>query len=160
MRFRKEKIIITDPCYLIREENKYQDRKISEYGTRLDKLGIIDFMVSDTGIGDGIWGVYTTSLDLSYIKDCLEKSDEDSGIMDDLLKESKKVGSYAADSGQTCVVVGDEIMKYNPDFFAINPTCFTELRNDSGFDVEFYKVSGVLHTVGVSGDGSLKFFTY
>jgi hypothetical protein len=163
MKFKKGRnIVITDPCYLIREETKYLDSETSEYGTKLDRLGFTDFMVSNTGVGDGTWKVYTTPCDLSIVKYYLEKFYKSQSSIEKLLKSSKEIGGYAADSGQTCVVYKDEILGYNPGFFSsINPTCFTEIVNDSGFDVEFWKISSkFLHIGGISGDRSLKFFTY
>lgn len=88
----KGDIIITDPCYICKKSNDDNDDwDKSEYGYRLDKLGIHNFMTEDTIYGD--WGCHT------YNKDTEEV-----------------IGQFCADAGLVTVCLLDEVLAYNPDF--------------------------------------------
>lgn len=82
----KGTIIITDPCYLIPNDADY-DR--TNYGKQLDKLGFTTFLVADTGFGD--WDNVIT---------------KDDGTI---------LGNFCADSGQVCVVLAEDAIKYYPE---------------------------------------------
>lgn len=83
----KGTIIITDPCYITKNE----DYERTNCGNDLDMLGFSTFLVADTGFGD--WSNYIT---------------KDTG---------EELGQFCADSGQVCVVLKQELDNYNPDFF-------------------------------------------
>jgi hypothetical protein len=85
-------IIITDPCYIIRDEDMTDnDWQESEYGERLDKLGIKHFMSRDTLFGDWSCSVFNTNT-------------------------NRKIGSFCADAGMVSVLLLDDVLKYNPSF--------------------------------------------
>lgn len=83
-------IIITDPCYIIRDSCNNDWRKC-DYGDNMEVLGISTYMTRDTLYGD--WGctVYDTDT-----------------------KEA--IGSFCADAGLVSVFLLDEVLKYNPGF--------------------------------------------
>ena len=85
-------IIITDPCYVVRDEDMYDnDWQESEYGERLDKLGINHFMTRDTIFGDWSCSVFNTNT-------------------------GRKIGSFCADAGLVSVMSLEEVLQYNPEF--------------------------------------------
>lgn len=79
----KGNLIITDPCYITVDD----DYEKTNYGSELDKLGFTTYLVADTGFGDWVNGI----------------------IRDDCVL----MGSFCADSGQVCVVLEEEAIKYN-----------------------------------------------
>lgn len=86
-------IIITDPCYLMREESR--DAKLHDWdtcscGERMERLRIFPHWVKRTGVGDGTWKL-------------------DGG-------DGKVLGHISADSGQIGCFNLDEVLAYNPDF--------------------------------------------
>ena len=84
----KGTLIITDPCY-ITKDNDYER---TNYGSELNKLGFTTYLVADTGFGD--WSNHIT---------------KDDGTI---------LGEFCADSGQVCVVLKEDLDKYNPLFFS------------------------------------------
>jgi len=90
-------IIITDPCYIIREKHHGttpitdDDWCACDYGSHMETLGIQHYMTSDTLYGD--WGctVYDTDTD-------------------------EVLGEFCADAGLVSVFLLGEVLKYNPDF--------------------------------------------
>ena len=83
-------ILITDPCYIIRED-KEGDWEICCYGYDMEKLGINHYMTRNTLCGD--WGCTTYNLDTK-----------------------EKIGEFCADAGLVSVFLLDEVLKYNPDY--------------------------------------------
>ena len=83
-------ILITDPCYIIRED-KDGDWGICCYGYDMEKLGINHYMTRNTLCGD--WGCTTYNLDTK-----------------------EKIGEFCADAGLVSVFLLDEVLKYNPDY--------------------------------------------
>ena len=57
----EKKILITDPCYVIVEDDKRDQWKECNYGTEMENLGITQYFTTGTGIGDGSWNVYKCS---------------------------------------------------------------------------------------------------
>lgn len=85
-------IIITDPCYVIREDQFTDDDwEYCGYGRRMELLGFSKYMTRDTIYGD--WSCTTF--------------DSDTG---------DAIGSFCADSGTVSVLLLDDILKYNPDY--------------------------------------------
>lgn len=80
-------IIITDPCYIVKDE----DYKRADYGRNLNILGFSTFLIAYTGFGN--WDNNITK------------------------NNGEHLGSFCADSGQVCVVLEQELKKYNPNFF-------------------------------------------
>lgn len=101
----KSTIIITDPCYLC-DDNDYER---TNYGTELDKLGFTKYLVEDTGFGDWSNAIF-----------------QDDGT---------KLGDFGADSGQVCVVLAEELIKYDPKFKPVieKPSaCYAVIRDFNG----------------------------
>lgn len=85
-------IIITDPCYLINKKADKDDWELCDYGYSLNKLGFTKYIQRDTIFGDWDCTVFDT-------------------------KDKNKIyGHFCADSGKVCVVLADEVFKYNPNF--------------------------------------------
>lgn len=86
-------IIITDPCYIIREENGItkNDWHYCEYGEYMERLGIKNYLTHDTIYGD--WGCTVFDSDTK-----------------------KPLGRFCADAGLVSVFLLDEVLSYNPNF--------------------------------------------
>jgi len=102
-------IIITDPCYFIKDE----DWGRSDYGEDVEELGLIHYMARDTIYGDWSCSVFDA--------------------------ESKEViGRFCADAGMVAVVSLDEVLKYNPEFnYHIEKEWTTALIKDFKGIVQF-----------------------
>ena len=81
-------IIITDPCYIMKEDD---DWATCAYGEDMEALGITHYMTRDTLYGD--WSCTTFDTDT---------------------KEA--IGEFCADAGLVSVFLLDEVLKYNPEF--------------------------------------------
>lgn len=101
-------IIITDPCYLCTDDDYEQ----TNYGSELDKLGFTNYLVEDTGYGDWCNAIF-----------------QDNGT---------KLGNFCADSGQVCVVLAEELIKYNPEFKQVieKPSTWCTVIRDFDGEVE------------------------
>ena len=108
----KGDILITDPCYIMREDKK-DDWGICCYGYDMEKLGINHYMTRDTLYGD--WGCTTYNLDTE-----------------------EKIGEFCADAGLVSVFLLDEVLKYNPnyDWHMTKPCTATVIKDFKG-TVEF-----------------------
>lgn len=90
-------VIITDPCYIMRAEHHgtvpitEDDWDACECGSKMEALGINQYITRDTIYGD--WGctVYDTDT-------------------------KQPMGEFCADAGLVSVFLLDEVLKYNPDF--------------------------------------------
>ena len=168
-------IIITDPCYLVREE----DWNKSEYGSNLEALGIHNYITESTIYGD--WGCTTFATknpkkvvdDLAKISQHFhdnysnELSDEEkkalyaecNEMQNSLNLKLEKLGNFAADARLVSVFLLDEASSYNQGFLRWaedHPWCVTIIDDFSG-DVEYYvDQAGDAHIIGT---GSTNFFT-
>ena len=99
-------IIITDPCYVLQND---EDWNKCRYGEDMSNLGIKHYIVRDTLYGD--WSCTT---------------------FDSNTKQP--IGEFCADAGMVGVFLLDEVLKYNPDFdYHINrPWTTTLIRNFKG----------------------------
>ena len=99
-------IIITDPCYIVQND---EDWDKCRYGEDMSDLGIKHYIVRDTLYGD--WSCTT---------------------FDSNTKQP--IGEFCADAGMVGVFLLDEVLKYNPDFdYHINrPRTTTLIRNFKG----------------------------
>ena len=90
-------IIITDPCYIIRDEHHgtkpmtEDDWNACDYGSHMEPLGIRKYMSRDTLYGD--WSCTTYNSDTG-----------------------ESMGQFCADAGMVSVLDLAEVLKYNPDF--------------------------------------------
>jgi hypothetical protein len=94
----KGTVIITDPCYLIKNDNP-SDWENSEAGISLYVLGFNNYISAPTRQGD--WSCEVITYNPS------ETEAE---------KESQVFGMFGADSGMVGVFLLEEILKYNPNF--------------------------------------------
>ena len=99
-------IIITDPCYVVQNDEDWDKYR---YGEDMSDLGIKHYIVRDTLYGD--WSCTT---------------------FDSNTKQP--IGEFCADAGMVGVFLLDEVLKYNPDFdYHINrPWTTTLIRNFKG----------------------------
>ena len=131
----KGDIIITDPCYFIKDE----DWENSDYGQELDKLGFENYFCENILCGDWICGTYRLG---DYI-DPISIIDAMNIIFDEgwtINMESPKLGEFTADAGLVGVFLLDEVRKYNPEidtFIKEYPGCVTIIPNFDG-EVEYY----------------------
>lgn len=130
MRFNGD-IIITDPCYLMKDDNN-EDWEKCKYGDNLEILGIDHYLCESTIYGDWSCTVY----------------DRDSG---------KKIGQFCADAGLVCVCLLDQVLKYNPKYDDhINSLFSTTLIKNFDGDVSI-ECDG--EEVSVVGAGNVKFYS-
>lgn len=145
MKVENKTIIITDPCYIVKED----DWERCDYGDNMKVLGIKNYLSSSTIYGD--WSCTTFNADT---------------------KEA--IGEFCADAGLVGVFLLDEVIEYNPEFaewIAKHPWCVTVIKNFTGdVDIILEEIqvaneeedSGLPETyeeVRVIGKGSLNFFT-
>lgn len=106
-------IIITDPCYIIRDDDGWER---SNHGDNMEAIGIHNHITHDTLYGD--WSCTTFNSDTK-----------------------EKIGEFCADAGRVSVLLLDEVMKYNPEFdYHINKPWTTTLIKDFRGVVEFVVV--------------------
>jgi len=144
MKFNNETLIITDPCYVIKDCDYYKwldDDVSTNHETVSSGVSTIDGMTfewSDTIYGD--WS-------------CTTYNDKDQSIL----------GRFCADAGLVAIFKAKEIIKYNPEFFEeffLKDWCVTIIRNFIG-DVEIEEVSTPDgdSEIQVIGKGSINFHT-
>ena len=101
-------IIITDPCYFIKDN----DWAESGYGEDVEQYGIKHYMARDTIYGDWSCTVFD--------------------------KKKKAIGTFCADSGMVAVADLGEVLKYNPGFnYHVDRTWTTALIKDFKGSVRF-----------------------
>ena len=162
MKFKGD-IIITDPCYIIKDNSDDWDK--CGWGENMGILGLTTYISEPTLYGD--WSCSTWSTPRKDVEAQLEELNtlgrarwelmkqygEDSvqaKIYDDKIADAslniEKIGYFCADAGMVAVFLLDEVLKYNPDFdYHINREWTTTLIKD--FDA---------HIIGV---GNVNFFT-
>lgn len=79
-------LIIGDPMEMVKSEEDWQ---LCEYGERMDKLGIKDFL-------------------------CAEGEEDVPAVIDD---KGNMLGSFCSDSGMVVVMRLDDLLAYNNDFY-------------------------------------------
>ena len=123
MRFKGD-IIITDPCYIMRQDHYDEDEEKCNGYENMEKLGINHYLVRDTIYGD--WSCTTYNSDTK-----------------------EEIGEFCADGGMVAVFLLDEVLKYNPNFDLYNTRPWTTtLIKDFDGEVEFE----VIRTEGVYED--------
>lgn len=115
-------IIITDPCYIIREEADDLEYEIAESETDISRYGFTSYMKRSTLYGDWTCTTYDT-------------------------RTGRELGHFAADGGMVGVFLLDEVQRYNP-LYKINEGswCVTCIKDFKGI-VEF-KVEKVVYDWG------------
>lgn len=109
-------IIITDPCYIVKHDDKDTDEDDwdrCDYGYSMEELGISHYMARNTMYGD--WGC------------TLFNSDTE-----------EPIGEFCADAGMVAVFLLDEVLKYNPEFdYHINRPWTTALVKNFKGTIQF-----------------------
>lgn len=185
MKFKGD-IIITDPCYIMRRDNRgngnRDDWDRCNYGDNMEVLGIKTFLTSGTEYGD--WSC-TTVKDTPESVKFLNKYNENymklwnahnnpKGKDEELIKtleaereELEKtakefhLGSFCADAGLVSVFLLSEVLAYNPEFdYHLNKPWTTTLIKDFDGDVEItHRGEGEEREVSVVGKGNINFYT-
>jgi len=154
MKFKGD-IIITDPCYLMKqipwpnrdnfdtneqydlaigEYHRLDDWEKCEYGDSMHVLGFTNYIVEPTMYGD--WSCTTFD---SY---------------------GKKLGNFCADAGLVGVFLLDEVLKYNPEYddHIKNPRAVTLIKDfDGDVHIEYDPEEDEMTVLGHSTQ--LSFFT-
>lgn len=133
--FKNEDIVITDPCYVVKDE----DWGKSNYGCDLKVFNVTNYLTCDTLYGD--WSCTVFNLD----------------------EDRKPIGEFCADAGLVSVLsLGDVIEKINPNFerwAKDHDWCVTIIKNFTGFvqiKTAFNSFTGEIYAY-VSGSGSINF---
>lgn len=138
-----ESIIITDPCYIIRDRRfmpqMYEDDWNScSWGEDMEALGIKNYMVSSSGVGDWRFSLRKGKLD----------------------SEGDLIGNFCTDSGLIGVFNHSQVLEYNPFFerWLGNRVGLAVILKDFQGNVKFTKNkdTGFVHIVGT---GSLDFYS-
>ena len=110
MTFNEEDLLITDPCYFIKDEQwlgmcscLHDPNKAKEY---LEKLGIKGFAVG-TLYGD--WSCTTYKVCEEEALDLIDTGEYPEWLHDD----HEELGKFCADSGTVCVVSLDDVLNYD-----------------------------------------------
>lgn len=108
MKFKGD-IIITDPCYICKDDDWHR----CNCGDNMEVLGINTYICRDTIYGD--WSCTTFNSDTG-----------------------KDIGCFCADAGMVAVFLLDEVLKYNPGFdYHIERPWTTTLIKDFDGEVNF-----------------------
>lgn len=177
----KGTIIITDPCYIIDNDNDWEK---GDYGYNMESHGIYNYITKETTYGDWSCNTYATknpkkAVDdlasiVKYFDDKYEEyggykvvteeqykalCDECDARRDALNLETENLGRFCADAGLVSVFLLDEVKAYNPyieKWIEEHPWCVTTIEDFDG-DVEYYEDEvGDAHIIGI---GSVNFFT-
>lgn len=107
MKVENENIVITDPCYVLKEED--MDKYVDDHDDTFLKEYFRDFIIADTGIGDWSNSVY----------------------MND-----EKIGDFAADAGMVFVCTLSDLLNYREDaeqkIKFLQPRCLTIVPDFTG----------------------------
>ncbi len=163
----KGDIIITDPCYVIKDEHWEK----SNYGLDLSQFGFTRYITNNTLYGDWSCSTYTTDKDIieqlnqlyalyeevkKYDAGSLKYSEECIKIKK-LYDNWRELGRFCADAGMVSVLYLDEVLKYNPEFnYHINRPWTTTLIRDFNGDIDKMIIDRNLHIIG---KGNINFFT-
>lgn len=134
MKFKGD-IIITDPCYIISDDND-DDWGKSSYGEDMGVLGLRTYLSRGTIYGD--WS-------------CTTFEDETENVL----------GEFCADAGMVAVFLLDEVLKYNPDFdcHLESPWTTTWIKDFDG-EIEIDVMNSIEgEEVVVVGRGNVNFHT-
>lgn len=128
MKFKGD-ILITDPCYIFRDEDwdRYCDNFDPSF---ISELGFTNYIWEDTLIGD--WSCATINS-----------------------RTGKKIGNFFADAGLVGVFYIDEILRYNPEYDVTPDDSQTVIKDFDG-NIIYHADHGIANLVGM---GNIDFFT-
>lgn len=167
MKFKGD-IIITDPCYIIKESNP-DDWDKCDFGDNMEILGIKHYISEYTIYGD--WSCTTFNVgdrdpkdfikEYSKITDrmlALDDCCEEAEILSFKIDNLKKLGRFCADAGKVAVFYLKDVLKYNPefDFHITRPWTTTVIRDFNG-DIEYYLDENT--DAHIIGKGNINFAT-
>ena len=156
--FFKGSIYITDPCYITRDEDWMEEKGFDIDNYTINAPEFTDYLLEDTGVGDGSWKVYQVKEEdfttIDDLFDIIEDTDND-------LSSYSVIGRFAADAGMSCVVYKKEADAYNPDFKkelggTDNNGCLATIKDFEGEIITYFDDDGELHFIG---KGNKIFFT-
>ena len=135
-------IIITDPCYIARDED-WDDENGSVFNWRTSTINspiFSSYIWEDTKVGDGQWSVFEVNQKLGEgeLEDTVDDyslalNEENEELLEKIESEQKQIGTFTADSGCIGVFFLDEALKYNPDFLTgLSNICYTIIRDFTG----------------------------
>jgi hypothetical protein len=181
MKFKGD-IIITDPCYIIKDDPEKDDWDLCNYGKNMEKLGINTYLTANTEYGD--WSCTTIKDDpksekllnelnkmyfeffQNYNNPSIYKTEENRKKMYDeymaeRIKKEKEgeliLGNFCADAGLVSVFLLDEVLKYNPKFdYHLNRNWTTTLIKNFDGNIEITHKEG---DISVVGKGNINFYT-
>ena len=172
----KGKLIITDPCYITKDED-WDD----PYECTLSSNGVTAIS-EHTGIGDGSWNAYLTESDpyqvVHELQEWIDKnypgeeapSEEKDAFYDGFDKQvaiyvKDTLGGFCADAGMSCVAELDSLVAYNPEaqeFIDNHDWCVAELPEFDG-EVDdlriFFPGTWEHEQLVFVGKGNYNFFT-
>ena len=143
----KGTIIITDPCYVVKDE----DWSKCAYGDHLEVLGFSNFISKTTLYGD--WSCTTFNMTKDDIKEVIDNPDH---IND---KNFLSLGKFCADAGMVCVLNFDDVVKYNPEFpkwVLEHSWCVTVIPHFDGEIKYCVDKNNDAHIIGI---GNINFYT-
>lgn len=119
MKFKGD-IIITDPCYICKDD----DWGKCGYGDNMEALGIKNYICRNTIYGDWSCTTYNS-------------------------KTNEEIGQFCADAGMVAVFLLDEVLKYNSDFdYHTERPWTTTLIKDFDGEVDFEVEDDEVKVVG------------
>lgn len=140
----KGSIIITDPCYICKDE----DWDEIMFDDDLSQIGFKTSIKEDTIYGD--WSCTTFNSGKSDPKEIRTK------YLNANYNTPFRFGKFCADAGQVCVVYVTDVMKYNPEFFTkYGQWCYTIIPNFDG-EIEYCVEDDEAFIIGI---GNTNFFT-
>ena len=168
-------IVITDPCYLKHGIEKDVDVNLSFYGKKdysepMYSIGLTNFIIDSTKCGD--WGCTAYNIGDYDIRNHKTIHELEDFYDNNINKEKNIIGKFCADSGMVCVVLAEELRKFNPSFFEwalCSKLCVTYIPNYTGeigfFDVkkensEYNTVFRHIYGIGKGSYGIKNFATF
>ena len=140
----KGSIIITDPCYICKDE----DWSNIAFDDDLMGIGFKNAIKGDTLYGD--WSCTTFSSHKSDPKEARTK------YLNEDCETPFRYGEFCADAGMVCVVYVKDVMIYNPEFFTkYGQWCYTLIPDFDG-EIEYCVEDDEAFIVGT---GNKNFFT-
>lgn len=166
----KGNIVITDPCYIVKDKDWTGDYCMPE--------GFTDYICRNTICGDWCCVTYKGTPDtnlptqwdefysnLKRVYNTPGMSIENKKKLNEVYNSFKQTwlsencyGEFSADVGEVCVVYLDEAIKYNPEFETFikeHPWCVTVIEDFNGEVEEDVKNNSLM----LIGTGNKPFFT-
>lgn len=160
----KGSILITDPCYIIKKGEDWDNLIFGGESTPpdLSSLGMPESLMAHTGIGDGTWSVYQVDDPwkcLSLLKEGVPE--------EEIFVGATNIGSFGADAGMSCVVNLDQLLAYDrentEEFLQKYSHCYTLIEGFDG-DIVLERVPWTcgnfnFKLLKIIGTGNINFIT-